>query len=75
MTVAYRPTDRGAVEISTSLCKAGDTFSRKMGCKTAVENFIDGHTIFLPVNKKIGELRSIIRAFMGFDDARYYGDD
>lgn len=58
-TVAYRPHDdksggKTVVEISTSLCKRGDTFSKKMGTKTAVENFLKGKTIFVPLNRYTG---------------------
>lgn len=50
MTVAYRPVFRrpSVIEVSTALCRKGDVFSRKMGTKTAIENFQNGHTVFIP---------------------------
>jgi hypothetical protein len=58
-TVAFRPTNKPVVEISTSICKNGDTFSKKMGTRTAIENFQKGRTILLPYNKLKGVIPSL----------------
>ena len=50
MTFAYRP-GRGnsVVEVSTAIVNRGDTFSRKIGTKTAIEHFLAGKTVFMPL--------------------------
>lgn len=49
VTVAYRQPHRGhVIEIATAVCNPLDTFSRKIGTKTAVENFLAGRTINIP---------------------------
>ena len=63
MTIAFRPTTKPVVEISTAILKNGDTFSKKMGTKTAVENFQKGRTVFVPYNKDrgiIGTLKDVM---------------
>lgn len=48
ITVAYRPPTSKVLEISTSLCRKGDNFSRKFGTRQAVQHFLAGKTIFIP---------------------------
>lgn len=67
MTVAYRTGGRGmrTVEISTSICSPRDTWTRKEGTKLAVEHFLAGHTIRLPVIRHEGVVGTI-RGFFSF---------
>lgn len=63
MTIAFEPTDKPVVKISTSLCKFGDTFCKKLGTKQAVENFQSGSFIRVPVDRRFGVVSSIIAMF------------
>lgn len=61
MTIAYRPTARGmrTVEISTSVCSPRDTWTRKNGTKLAIEHFLAGHTLRIPVFRALGVVGTI----------------
>lgn len=60
MTVAYEPVSgKAVVRISTSLCKRGDTFCKKLGTRQAIENFKKGQVIFVPVDKELGVVNSL----------------
>lgn len=65
LTVAYRPSVRSpaVLEIATAICRAGDTFSRKMGTKLAIENFQSGRTVFVPAIPERGPVASIFDMF------------
>jgi hypothetical protein len=54
MTIAFRDTGKPVIEISTALCKNGDTFAKKVGTYVAVQNFLSGHTIRVPINRDLG---------------------
>lgn len=51
MTLAYKGTDR-LVEIATAVTHPNDRFCRKIGTKTAVEAFLAGKTVRLPVPRE-----------------------
>lgn len=61
LTVAYRPVVKRptVIEISTTVCRKGDTFSRKMGTRGAVENFQAGRTVFVPTMGDVGPVQSL----------------
>lgn len=49
MTVAFRQNHKGHnIEIATAIVNPDDAFSRKIGTKLAVENFLDGKTTTIP---------------------------
>lgn len=50
VTFAYRVRGR-RIEIATALTHSVDTFTKKVGTKTAIEHFRAGKTIFLPFGK------------------------
>jgi hypothetical protein len=47
MTVAYRDVNRNVIEIATAIVHTTDTFTKKIGTRIAVENFIAGRTVFV----------------------------
>ncbi len=50
VTFAYRVRGR-RIELATALTHSVDTFTKKVGTKTAIEHFREGKTIFLPFGK------------------------
>lgn len=54
MTVAYRKPFRGSntLEIATAITHPKDTFTKRIGTRTAVEAFVSGRTIFVPITDK-----------------------
>lgn len=49
LTVAFRQNHKGHnIEIATAVVNPNDAFSRKIGTKLAVENFLDGKTTTIP---------------------------
>jgi hypothetical protein len=54
MTIAYRQQHRKAsvVEIATALVHPSDTFTKKIGTRLAVESFVAGQTVLLPVARR-----------------------
>ena len=55
LTVAYKE-GRNTVEIATAVVHPSDCFSRKMGTKTACENFVAGKTVVVP---KVEDMQSL----------------
>jgi hypothetical protein len=50
MTVAYRQQRSNSfVEIATAICHPGDGYDRKRGTQVAVEQFLAGHVIRIPL--------------------------
>ena len=60
MTVAFIPKGSRIV-VATSLTHPNDAFSKKMGTKTAIENFAAGKCIVIPCSHKVHE--TVRRAF------------
>ena len=52
LTVAFKE-GRNTIEIATAVVHPSDCFSRKMGTKTAVENFVAGKTVLIPKTEDI----------------------
>lgn len=64
MTVAFRGSGNPVIEIATALRKEGDVFNRRIGTRTAVQNFLNGHTIHVPIDKRIGIVDSLKLMFL-----------
>jgi len=62
MTVAYIATG-GLVEVATAVCHPRDTFTKKVGTKLAVEAFLAGQTVLLPVEKGVTPQNAVLRYF------------
>jgi hypothetical protein len=60
MTVAFIPKGSRVV-VATSMAHPNDAFSKKMGTKTAIENFAAGKCIVMPCSHKVHD--SIRRSF------------
>jgi len=54
MTIAFQQSNRNVIEVATAVVHPFDTFTKKVGTKLAAENFIAGHTAFLPIRKEYG---------------------
>lgn len=59
VTIAYRKAsgwkNTKMVEVSLAYCSSKDSFSRKIGAQLAVERFVAGNTVMVPVRHKIDE--------------------
>ncbi|QDP50578.1 MAG: hypothetical protein Tp1125DCM00d2C21254131_19 [Prokaryotic dsDNA virus sp.] len=51
VTFAYKVKGR-RIEIATALTHTVDTFTKKVGTKTAIDHFHNGNTIFLPYHDR-----------------------
>lgn len=51
MTVAFMQKS-GRIELATSVSHRSDSFTKKIGTKTAIEHFNAGKTIFFPIRGK-----------------------
>lgn len=47
MTVAYRTLNKNVIEIATAIVHTNDTFSKKVGARIAINNFIAGRTVYI----------------------------
>lgn len=63
MTVAFKRFG-SRVEVATAVQHRNDTFSKKLGTKTAIEHFKAGKTVTLPVSSKgaVSDLRYALSA-------------
>jgi hypothetical protein len=56
VTIAYRKTSEHKncrmVEVATAYCSPQDIFSKKIGTRTALTNFLMGKTIMIPARRK-----------------------
>lgn len=51
MTLAFIPKSN-RIEVATAVTHSNDTFTKKIGTKTAIEHFNEGKTVFLPLREK-----------------------
>lgn len=67
MTVAYRPAHKGSnvVEIATAITNPCDTFTKKIGTRVAVEAFVKGRTVFIPVMEKKKPITFTLKHYFG----------
>lgn len=63
MTLAYK-INRRTIEVATAVCHRVDTFTKKVGTKTAIEHFQAGKTILVPIidNEPLETLRRMFGA-------------
>ena len=47
MTIAFREVNRNVIEISTAIVHTNDTFTKKVGARVAIENFVAGRTVYI----------------------------
>lgn len=47
MTVAFREVNKNVIEIATAIVHTNDTFTKKVGARLAIENFIAGRTVYV----------------------------
>lgn len=62
MTLAYVQKG-GRIEVATSVTHRSDSFTKKVGTKTAIEHFHAGKTVFLPVRTKKWLVSDLLAAF------------
>jgi hypothetical protein len=51
VTIVYKMKNRNVIEMATAVCHSADIFTKKVGTKTAIQNFYEGKTIMLPYFK------------------------
>lgn len=51
------------IELAVAVCNPEDTFTKKIGTRVAVANFIAGKRVFLPDNRGEGAVLALRRAF------------
>jgi len=51
MTFAFKQKSN-RIEFATALTHTVDTFTKKVGTKTAITHFLDGQTVFVPLGKR-----------------------
>ena len=66
ITVAYKPPlhEGHSFEIATAITHPKDTFTKKIGTKTAIENFQAGRAVRVPDNDSIGPVAVIRQMFI-----------
>lgn len=65
VTIAFQHTNKNVVEVATAVVHPFDTFTKKVGTKLAIENFIGGRTVFLPIRRDYG-VRSTVMETLRF---------
>lgn len=64
VTVAFKQAAPGLnIELAVAVCNPEDTFTKKIGTRVAVANFIAGKRVFLPDNRGEGAVLALRRAF------------
>jgi hypothetical protein len=68
ITIAYEQINRSHLRISTAVTHRTDTFTKKVGTKTALANFAKGNTVVIPLAKGAdkGGIAQQLRGMFGF---------
>jgi hypothetical protein len=66
MTVAYQQTNRNTIQVATAIVHPFDTFTKKVGTRLAIDNFVGGQTAYLPIRRAYGVRLGVT------DTLRYY---